>query len=257
MALRKLPKTSRSVRLATRSLDVPAEGAHLIQEFFRPLHALGSMPEFTARRLKRAGLGPESRVLDLGCGKGAVAVEIARRIGCRVLGVDAFAPFIADCRDLARARGVENLCEFRVGVAERIRLRGFDAVVLLNVFPFEQAIRIARRLTKPGGWYIFDDAVALKRRRDTAHLPTPADVERTIEDADDRVLDSKVWSGAEVRSRERAIYKLLRTNAGRVITNGAADRALLEECLRRKLAAISELSGSVRPGWWLARRGRR
>lgn len=257
VAPRKFPKASPSARLAARSLDVPEGGAHLIPKFFRPLHALGSVPEFTARRLKAAGVRAGSRVLDLGCGKGAVAVEIASRTGCRVLGVDAFAPFLADCRALARERGVEELCAFRTGMAERFRARGFDAVVLLNVFPFERAIGVARRLTKRGGCYVIDDAVAVRRSRDTEHLPSAADVERAIEAAGDRVVQSKVWSGREVRARETAIYKLLRENAERAATERAADRALIEECLRRKRAAISELSGSVRPGWWLARRGSR
>lgn len=257
MALRTFPKAIRRAGLAARSLDVPEEGAHLITEFFRPLHALGSVPEFSARRLKRAGVREGSRVLDLGCGKGAVAVEVASRIGCRVLGIDAFAPFVADCDALARARGVEELCEFRVGFAERFRALGFDAVVLLNVFPFERAIGVARRLTKPGGCYVIDDAIAVKRTRDSSHFPSSADIERAIEDAGDRVEQSKVWSGAEVRSREKAVYELLRKNAEAGVRKRAADRALIEECLRRKRAAISELSGSVRPGWWLVRRGRK
>ena len=168
-------------------------------------------------------------MLDLGCGKGAVAVEVASRIGCRVLGIDAFAPFVADC----------------------------DAVVLLNVFPFERAIGVARRLTKPGGCYVIDDAIAVKRTRDSSHFPSSADIERAIEDAGDREEQSKVWSGAEVRSREKAVYELLRKNAEAGVRKRAADRALIEECLRRKRAAISELSGSVRPGWWLVRRGRK
>ncbi len=43
------------------------------------------------------GLGPGSRVLDLGCGPGLYAVRLARR-GVRVLGVDASARSLAHAR---------------------------------------------------------------------------------------------------------------------------------------------------------------
>jgi sarcosine/dimethylglycine N-methyltransferase len=43
----------------------------------------------TSERLAaKAGIGPTSRVLDVGCGSGDTAVHLARDIGCAVVGVD-------------------------------------------------------------------------------------------------------------------------------------------------------------------------
>jgi cyclopropane fatty-acyl-phospholipid synthase-like methyltransferase len=42
----------------------------------------------TESLLARAGITPESRVLDVGCGVATTAVEIARRHGTRVIAVD-------------------------------------------------------------------------------------------------------------------------------------------------------------------------
>ncbi len=65
--------------------------------------------------LKEHGAGSGSRILDLGCGKGAVAIAMARALGCRVTGIDACAPFIEKARERASALGAADRGRFRGG----------------------------------------------------------------------------------------------------------------------------------------------
>ena len=53
-------------------------------------------------------LGPGSRVLDVGCGPGRHALELARR-GIHVHGVDISAPFVRIAREAAAAEGLSNV----------------------------------------------------------------------------------------------------------------------------------------------------
>jgi len=210
-----------------------------------------------ARWLKGVGVGKKSHVLDLGCGKGAVAVEVARATGCFVTGVDAFEPFVTSCRGLAAVKGVGAQCDFRNGLAEKFRSKPYDAVVLLNVFPFERAIPIARRLTKPGGFYLIDDAVAIGASAKGTTFPTARDVAEAIAEAGDRVERRKVWTKAEVQKRELATYELLRRNVAELAKANPKHVKMLTECLRRMQVGITELSADIRPACWLVRRGRR
>lgn len=52
------------------------------------LAELVSSPEQIVTALQAVGVEPESLVLDLGCGKGAVAVAPAQRLALRVEGID-------------------------------------------------------------------------------------------------------------------------------------------------------------------------
>src|SRR6266545_5875683 len=56
--------------------------------------------------MQELALGPGARVLDLCCGQGRHAVELARR-GARVVGQDLSAHLLGAARETAKAAGVE------------------------------------------------------------------------------------------------------------------------------------------------------
>jgi SAM-dependent methyltransferase len=90
-----------------------------------PKHCLTRYHDFFVNRI-RAG----ERVLDVGCGIGAVAYDVAEQAGAEVVGIDLSAPNIAT----ARQRYVHPRVRYVVGDALRDLPSGrFDVVILSNV----------------------------------------------------------------------------------------------------------------------------
>ncbi|MBL0926606.1 MAG: class I SAM-dependent methyltransferase [Phycisphaerales bacterium] len=146
---------------SSASVDAPAALFPWLGALFEGVDALGGFPVRAANMLARLGVGRGGRVIDLGCGKGAAAVAIARRCGCRVLGVDACPAFVESARRLAAARGVSPLVRFEVGDFRRLRVpRRFDAAVMLGCDPLDRAAERLRGLVRRGGVYVADDALA-------------------------------------------------------------------------------------------------
>jgi SAM-dependent methyltransferase len=56
-------------------------------------------------------LGPETRVLDIACGRGGPAVLLASTFGCRITGVERASEFVATARERIAAAGMEDLVE--------------------------------------------------------------------------------------------------------------------------------------------------
>jgi len=99
-----------------------------------------------------------SQVLNIGCGIGVGPAYIARKHGCRVMGVDISEKMIEWSRRRARGERVEDKVEFRTADVLDLPFQAdqFDVVICESVLIFvedkSRAIRECVRVTKPGGY---------------------------------------------------------------------------------------------------------
>jgi len=110
----------------------------------------------SARLAGLAEIGQDSLVLDLGSGRGASAVHLAKTIGCRVVGVTLEEDGYNAARETADRNGVGNRATFLKGDIRQVVLEpeSFDAVLLecvLSILPDKAAVLDrARGFMKPG-----------------------------------------------------------------------------------------------------------
>lgn len=117
--------------------DDPAFSARMLREHLDQSHGAASRTD-GERVLQRAwlweklGLHAGDAVLDVTCGPGLYAVDLAGR-GCHVTGFDFGPAAIAYARELAAAQGVSELCTFvQQDVREMaVPEEAFDAALLL------------------------------------------------------------------------------------------------------------------------------
>jgi ubiquinone/menaquinone biosynthesis C-methylase UbiE len=112
----------------------------------------------TRELVRQCHIGPDSYVLDVGCGAGATPSYLARDVGCRVVAVDLREGMIARARERARRERVEEGIEFRVADARDLPFENclFDAVLCESVATFveekQQVVHELVRVLKPGGY---------------------------------------------------------------------------------------------------------
>jgi len=113
-------------------------------------------------------IGPGSYVLDVGCGAGVTPSFLAKKYGCRVVGVDILAGMIEKSRERAAREGVADRVEFRVADAQDLPFEDglFDAVITESVTAFppdkQKAVGEYTRVTKPGGYVGLNESTWLK-----------------------------------------------------------------------------------------------
>jgi 27-O-demethylrifamycin SV methyltransferase len=140
----------RSVRGAGEAAKDHETGAHydrvhdawrliMGEEFHYGYFATPSTPleqataALTRQMRERAAIADGDRVLDVGCGTGRQACDLAEDLGARVLGITTSGRGVEAATELAADRGIENArFELRDGTANGLESGSFDVVWALE-----------------------------------------------------------------------------------------------------------------------------
>lgn len=128
------------------------------------------------RAVTLARMRPGERALDVGCGTGTLALDVARRVGTtgHVVGIDPSSEQIARAR--AKAARRHEPVEFQLGAIERLPFpdQTFDVVfstLMMHHLPGplkRQGLAEIARVLKPGGRLVIADFMPKKERQGRA-----------------------------------------------------------------------------------------
>lgn len=202
-------KTSEMTPL-TEYFNVPYELMPFIPALHQDLWELGNSPQLIADWLRTLNL-PENQTctLDLGCGKGAVSLNLAKEFQFRVLGIDIFEPFINEAKAQAQQLGVSHLCEYEMfDLRDFVRsAHGFDMVLLNSVGgvlgSFKQTISRLRKCVKTGGYIVISDGFRWTSRYidlpGYAHYMAYPDTIAQLTAFGDKMVNEKIFSKEVVK----------------------------------------------------------
>ncbi len=114
--------------------------------------------ETTKELIELCHIGKDTYVLEVGCGVGATACYLAKKHGCRVVGVDLLEGMIDRSNKRAQKEGVTNRVEFRVADAQNLPFEDalFDVVIGESILTFirdkQRAVSECARVARPGGY---------------------------------------------------------------------------------------------------------
>jgi arsenite methyltransferase len=108
--------------------------------------------------LEMCTITAEARVLDVGCGSGHTACEIAKTYGCKVTGIDISEAMVAKAKKRSRQERLEDLVDFRAEDVFSLPFEdnSFDVALfesVLTPLPGEkrEALQETVRVIRPGG----------------------------------------------------------------------------------------------------------
>ncbi len=174
---------------------------YILQDFWE----IGSDPKVVIYLIKKhLANNNKPSVLDLGCGKGAVSVHIAKQMNCGCYGIDAIPEFISFSASKADEYGVGDLCDFEVGdIRDKVKTLGKYDVIILGAIGqvfgnYFETLTILNNNLKGGGIIIIDDGYiedvsSFKHE----HVYRKSELEKQISEAGMHLIDEVVASEKE------------------------------------------------------------
>jgi demethylmenaquinone methyltransferase / 2-methoxy-6-polyprenyl-1,4-benzoquinol methylase len=121
------------------------------------LLSFGQDPRWRRFLVSRVDVGPDDTVLDVATGTAAVAIELVRRTGCRVVGLDRSREMLETGHRRVAAAGLTDRVELLEGTAERLPFddEAFDGLTFTYLLRYvadpAATMRELARVVKPGG----------------------------------------------------------------------------------------------------------
>jgi demethylmenaquinone methyltransferase / 2-methoxy-6-polyprenyl-1,4-benzoquinol methylase len=139
---------------SARNLFAPLASTY---DRYAQLLSFGQDPRWRAFLASRVEVGAGDTVLDVATGTAAVALELVRRTGCRVVGVDQSTEMLAVGGRRVEAAGAGDRIELREARAEELPFEeaGFDALTFTYLLRYvddpDATMRELARVVKPNG----------------------------------------------------------------------------------------------------------
>jgi demethylmenaquinone methyltransferase/2-methoxy-6-polyprenyl-1,4-benzoquinol methylase len=121
------------------------------------LLSFGQDPRWRRFLVSRMDVGPEHTVLDVATGTAAVAIELVRRTGCRVVGLDQSREMLETGARRIDEAGLRDRIELVEGTAERLPFAdsSFDGLTFTYLLRYVEdpgaTMRELARVVRPGG----------------------------------------------------------------------------------------------------------
>jgi demethylmenaquinone methyltransferase/2-methoxy-6-polyprenyl-1,4-benzoquinol methylase len=139
---------------AARELFAPLATTY---DRYARLLSFGQDPRWRSFLVSRIEAGPGDTVLDVASGTAAVAIELARRHGCKVVGVDQSREMLAEGRRRVAAAGLTERIELREARAEELPFEdaAFDGLTFTYLLRYVEdpaaTMRELARVVRTGG----------------------------------------------------------------------------------------------------------
>lgn len=214
-----------------------------LPDILQDLWEIGSDPDviIEAVRKHKVKESPALQLLDLGCGKGAVSIRVAEKLGCKCFGIDAIEEFIREAEKKALEHRVDELCTFAVGDIRKMidTAARYDIVVLGSIGPvfgdYFSTLTSTSRVLENDGIIIVDDGY-IPSESDYTHpqILRKDAVLKQIGDAGMRLIDEIIIQQEDIKSSDDYIFSKIENRCKELIRKYPDKKKLFEGYIEKQ-----------------------
>jgi ubiquinone/menaquinone biosynthesis C-methylase UbiE len=221
------------------------------------LWEIGSDPEIIIHMIeKHFESYADLKLLDLGCGKGAVAIRTAKTLGCSCYGIDAVPEFVESAKEKAITLGVGHLCKFQTAdIREEVKnLSGYDAIILGSIGSvfgdFHSTLNTLSKCIHENGIFIIDEGYMNDNSPFTHQaIQKKGEILQQIDMAGMQLIDEKIIPTEEIKHSNEDILGKIHTRC-RELMHKHTDKKIPSHffCTFRALTGLNLVAASAMKG---------
>jgi SAM-dependent methyltransferase len=201
------------------------------------------------------------KIVDLGCGKGAVSIRLAEKFDCHVLGIDGLPEFIDDARKFAEKYEVADKCRFDADDAcLRIHeLKDYDVAILGAVGQIfgniHKTLTIVGKILNPGGYIIIDDGwIADESTTDDKRYLRKSEFYNQIATAGFKIVKEKNFKQEFIDGANDDIFAAMKMRVDELIVKEPHNRAIFEHYIEVQQHENQMMATEVVCAMWLLKK---
>lgn len=221
----------------------------------------GADPETMINIVKEHIENKNINILDLGCGKGAVSIKMAKEFNCKVMGIDAVPEFIEEANKYAKKYNVENLCQFLTGdIRTQINeLKEFDLVILGAIGPvlgniFETLNKLSSVLKKNGYVLMDDGYIEDDSPVEYSRCLRKTEFYNQIKNADFEIIYEDIFNKNVIEESDDFIFDSIKKRIDELIEKYPEKKELFLGYLRKQEYENDMIENELITGNWLLRK---
>jgi len=227
---------------------------YLLQDIWE----IGADPETMTSLIKEHVDISNPRILDLGCGKGAVSIRMAQEVECTVFGIDAVPEFIKEANEYARKFNVYEKCSFEVGdIRVRIKeLSNFDIVILGAIGPvlgnLETSLKTLNQSLNTPGYVLLDDGyIEDEAAIDYNRCLRKSEFYKQIKDSGFRIIHEEIFTRDGITESDTIIFNAINNRADELITKHPDKSGIFRRYIDNQDFENKMLETTIITGTWL------
>lgn len=226
-----------------------------IPYILQDLWEIGANPEAIIKLIsKHFDNYADLKVLDLGCGKGAVSVKVVKQLGCYCHGIDAIPEFITFARQKAAEFRVGHLCKFETGdIREKVKyLSSYDIIILGAIGPvfgdYYATLTTLSKCIKPNGVFIIDDGY-IDDNSDFIHplILKKSELLKQIEKAGMVLVEDDIMNPEDIKNSDDYIFDNLKKRCYELIDKYPDKRNIFLDYIKKQEIENDVLENKIVP----------
>lgn len=181
------------------------------------------------------------KVLDLGCGKGAVSVKVSQKLGCTCNGIDAISAFIEFAQQKATEFKVNHLCTFETDdIREKVKVvTGYDIVVLGAIGPvfgdYFTTLTTLSKCINENGIFLIDDGY-IDDNSDYSHplMFKKSIIMQQIDKAGMKLVENDIMDREDIKDSDDYIFENLKNRCYQLIDKYPDRQKLFLDYLKKQ-----------------------